>query len=250
MNDEQRYLFDLRGYLVVEGVLSPGEVAELNNVYNEQRVPPPGASIESQRFSGFFLWDQAYRRLIDHPQILPILTEVLGPDLRLDHAYGIKMRSRTDGLHLHGGNTPYDPPEYYHVRGGKIYCGLTVVTYALCDIPKSSGGFCCIPGSHKNNFPLPAGVKTYERDLGCVVQVPVHAGDVLIFTEALTHGTLQWTANWERRSILLKYAPGFLAWGRPNWPEALLQVATPTQRLLLEGPYVHKREGVSVGNRS
>src|SRR5438132_8637775 len=230
MNDEQRYLFDLRGYLVVERVLTSGDVAELNAIHDRQSLPPPDVSIESQRFAGFFLWDAAYRRLIDHPRILPLLKEVLGPDLRLDHAYGIKMRAGTDGLALHGGNTPYDPPEYYHVRNGRIYCGLTVTTYALCDVPAGSGGFCCVPGSHKATFPLPAGVATYERDLGCVVQVPMRAGDVVIFTEALTHGTLRWNAGWERRSLLLKYAPGFASWGRPGWPNALLEVATPPQR--------------------
>lgn len=244
MNEEQRYLFDLQGYLVLPGVLTPDEVSQLNAIYEQQAIPPPDLSIESQRFSGFFLWDEAYRRLMDHRRVVPLLKSILGPDLRLDHAYGIKMRTGTDGLTLHGGNTPYDPPEYYHVRGGQIYCGLTVVTFALCDVPSGQGGFCCVPGSHKANFPLPPGVKTYERDLGCLTQVPMKTGDVLIFTEALTHGTLRWSAPWERRSILLKYSPGFLAWGRANWPSTLLELATPTQRQLLEGPYVNKRPEV------
>jgi ectoine hydroxylase-related dioxygenase (phytanoyl-CoA dioxygenase family) len=39
------------------------------------------------------------------------------------------------------------------------------------------------------------------------------AGDVLIFTEALTHGTLAWQAPYVRRSLLYKYAPGHSTWG-------------------------------------
>jgi ectoine hydroxylase-related dioxygenase (phytanoyl-CoA dioxygenase family) len=46
-----------------------------------------------------------------------------------------------------------------------------------------------------------------------VVEVPMMAGDVLIFTEALTHGTLTWSAPYVRRSLLYKYAPGHATWG-------------------------------------
>src|SRR5690242_6756955 len=41
MNDEERYFFDLRGYLVVERVLTSCEVAELNALHDRQALPPP-----------------------------------------------------------------------------------------------------------------------------------------------------------------------------------------------------------------
>ena len=35
MNDHERYMFDLQGYLVVPGALSPEKIAQLNSVLDE-----------------------------------------------------------------------------------------------------------------------------------------------------------------------------------------------------------------------
>ena len=89
-----------------------------------------------------------------------------------------------------------------------MYNGLVAVQWALVDHNRGEGGFCCVPGSHRANFPRPSG-----HPASWVVEVPMMAGDVVIFTEALTHGTSTWTAPYERRSLLYKYAPGHSTWG-------------------------------------
>jgi ectoine hydroxylase-related dioxygenase (phytanoyl-CoA dioxygenase family) len=70
----------------------------------------------------------------------------------------------------------------------------------------------------------------------------MRAGDVLIFTEALTHGTLAWTAPHHRRALLYKYSPGHQAWGRASFADEAREQATDQQRQLLEPPYVYKRQ--------
>ncbi len=67
------------------------------------------------------------------------------------------------------------------------------------------GGFACIPGSHKSNLPCPQEVRYYQANpAGSVTQVPMRAGDMLIFTEALTHSTYPGTASHHRRAQLSK----------------------------------------------
>ncbi|HEV2126445.1 MAG TPA: phytanoyl-CoA dioxygenase family protein [Chloroflexota bacterium] len=246
MNDEERYLFDLQGFLVLKGVLSQDEVGALNRLIDAQNLPEPGESVQSQRFGGFLSWGQPFRDVLDHPRVMPYLKELLDPAVRLDHYYGIYMKQGTEGLKLHGGGTPYDRPEYYHFRNGQMFNGLTVVTWALSDVPAGQGGFACIPGSHKANYACPRPIRNYESNPGCVVQVPMQAGDVLIFTEALTHGTHPWTTAHQRRSLLLKYCPGHMAWGGgyTKWPAELLEQLTATQRLLFEAPYFHQRKEI------
>jgi hypothetical protein len=246
MNEEERYLFDLQGFLVLKGALSAAEVRALNDAIDRQQLPEPGEEVQSQRFGGFLMWGQAFRGLLDHTAILPYLKELLDPGVRLDHYYGIYMRHGTAGLRLHGGGTPYDRPEYFHHRNGQLYNGLTVVTWALTDVPPGQGGFACIPGSHKSNFPCPLPIRTYQSNPGCVIQVPMSAGDALIFTEALTHGTHPWKAPFHRRSLLYKYAPGHMAWGNgyTRWPDELRELLTPDQRLLLEPPYSNRRKAI------
>ena len=244
MDETERYLFDLQGFLLLKRVLSAQEVAALNALIDRQQLPEPGEDVQSQRFGGFLAWGAPFRDLLDHPRVLPYLQELLDPAVRLDHYYGIYMRQGTAGLRLHGGGTPYDLPEYFHFRNGKMYNGLTVVTWALADVPPGEGGFACIPGSHKSNYPCPPAIRSYEQNPGCTIQVPMQAGDVLIFTEALTHGTHPWTAQHQRRSLLYKYCPGYMAWGGgyANWPAEVVEQLTPNQRLLFEPPYENRRK--------
>ena len=124
---------------------------------------------------------------------------------------------------------------------------MTVVSWALTDVGPGDGGFACIPGSHKSNYPPPPGVSRLEKDIGVVRHVVAPAGSAIIFTEALTHGTLPWNADHERRSILYKYSPGPLAYAKRYVPEGIDEVLdefTPPQRAILEPPYRPSRPSI------
>ena len=241
MNEEERYLFDLRGYLVIEEVLSAAELAELNRLMDSQELPPPEDDTLSARFGAFLEWGQNYCDLLDHDRILPYLKALLGDGFRLDHYYGIYMREGTESLRLHGGNTPYDPPEYYHFRDGRMYNGLTVAAWNLTDTGPEVGGFCAVPGSHKANFPCPRSIQLAHAAHDAVVVPEAPAGSVVVFTEALTHGTAVWTAGYQRRSLLFKYSPGQQSWSA-NYTQPPENVnLTARQKLLFEPPYFNAR---------
>jgi hypothetical protein len=233
MSDAERFRFDLQGFLVRRAVLSPGDVAALNAAVEVLDLPRPGSDIASQRFAGFLPIARRFRDLMDHPAVLEIVRETCGPNVRLDHVYGIVMGKQTAGLGLHGGGTPFDPAQHYRVDAGRIRTGLMAAQWALVDHPPGGGGFMCVPGSHKSGFPLPA---TFDRELA--VQVPLHAGDVVVFTEALTHGTLPWQGDEQRRTLLYKYSPGNSAYSHVQWPAELVDACTARQRLLLQPPSV------------
>jgi hypothetical protein len=234
LTDAERYTFDLQGYLVRKAVLTGRDVAALNAAVDALQVPPPADTIQSQRFNGHLPSSPAFRALIDHPAVFDVVLELCGPHVRLDHAYGIVMAPGTRGLGLHGGATPFDPAQYYVVTDGRIHCGLVAAQWALVDHPAGGGGFCCVPGSHRSAFALPNG---YARDL--VREVALAAGDVVIFTEALTHGTMPWAGPGQRRTLLYKYSPGSSTWAEDQrWPAELLRELTPRQRLLMQPPSV------------
>ena len=80
MTDEQKFLFDLNGFLVIEDILSADQCEKIKQqVYLMTHDP--------------LKLDTAYRRvpggeleyLIDHPRIEPIVHELIGPNPRLDH---------------------------------------------------------------------------------------------------------------------------------------------------------------------
>ncbi len=243
MTDSERYFFDVNGFLVRRSALSRDELTELHFAIERQNYPAPGPDLSSQRFEKYLTSDASFRSLIDHPAVLNVMVELCGPTVRLDHTYGITMAPNTSGLGLHGGGTPHDPAQYYDVRDGEIFNGLVSVQWALVDHDPGFGGFRCIPGSHKANFALPEDVNS---DL--IVDVALTSGDVMFFTEGLTHGTSTWQAPYNRTSLFFKYAPGHLAWGRNFEHElanpALHDLCTPRQRRFLQPPAVYPHDPI------
>ena len=260
MNDTEKYLFDLNGYIVVEGVLSADEVAHCNEAVDRhaegirERTGDLSLSRDSTTLKGttgrgdlggLLGWDkpwcEPFREMLAHPRVVPYLHAILGPGYRLDHNAGlISMRKGAEGHLLHGSSGPgFDPHQYYIFKDGRMHNGLTVAAWQLADVDPSDGGLCLIPGSHKGNYPCPQEVRRLEKHQEVVKQITCKAGDVVIFTEAVTHGTLPWRSDRDRRTVLMRYTAGNLAYaGSYNpWPEDVLEGMTAEQRAVMEPPY-------------
>lgn len=266
MNDHEKYLFDLQGYIVLENVLSADQLGACNDAIDAQMASIrrrsgddllSGGSNALQGdqgrgdIGGMLSWPkphcEIWRTLLVQPRIVDFLREILDDGFRLDHLYGILMTAGTEGHVLHGGGHLVNPTHYYRFRNGQMRCGLTVVSYVLTDQGPGDGGFACVPGSHKANYAAPQTMRLLEDNLGCVVQPEARAGSVIIFTEALTHGTLPWHAAHERRAMLYKYSPGAISYARHYFPsgvEEKLDDFTPAQRAVLEPPYHPSRPRV------
>ena len=240
-----QYLFDVQGYLVIEDALNKAEVATLNRLLDVQQLPAPG---QTQRFGrapdgpGFLEWGQPFCDLLDDQRIMPILRFRLGDCFRLDRIYGMYMQQGMPRglLHADYGATSTtsraQPGEYVPFRDDQIYNGFVVVTWCLTDTGPGKGGFCCIPGSHKTNYKLPQQISDAPEEAANVVIPEAPAGSVILFTEALTHGTAAWDAQHERRALLYKYCVSHVAWtARRVLPPSNTEL-TPRQQILFRDP--------------
>ena len=254
MTDNERFLFDLNGYLMLEDVLTHEDVAAANEsidrhshlLQDRRRGLAHTSSVlkGSTGKAGFTQdplgfdrpWCEPFRRMLTHPRVVDVFNEILGPGFRLDHGpMLIQMVRGTEGHWLHGGLT-FDHSRYHRFEHGKIRCGLSVAAFQLSEVRPGDGGFVCVPGSHKANFRPPEAMLSMEDDLGFVRQVPTPPGSVIVFNEALVHGTFPWQpADRIRRSVLFKYSPGFLAWDKT--PECPIADPTPEERALYEPTY-------------
>ena len=97
MTLEEKFIFDLEGYFVIENVLTVDEVAELIQIIDKNNKQ---ADSDAGRPSS---WGDSFKRMIDHPRIFPYLVELLGPYVRLDHDYAIFMDQSDSRGGLHGG---------------------------------------------------------------------------------------------------------------------------------------------------
>jgi hypothetical protein len=252
MTDEQKFLFDLQGYLVLERMLPPEQVARMLAEVHARVAAAPDNDPFSSRFGGFLEWGEDWRGLIDHERLLPVVRALCGEKFRLDHAYGMAMRAdgRRGAEDLHHHAAIFDHGCYYTTHGERMHNGLIVVGIALTDVPSGAGGFCCIPGTHKSLFPPPKGYWS-AVDNPLVKHVPMRAGDAVVFTEALTHGTQPWTCtDHERRAVLLKYAPGYYAFSKQAIGIRDPSPFTPRQlRILAPAGNLMTREQVVSGTR-
>jgi hypothetical protein len=260
ISEEEKYTFDLQGYLIVRGALGLEEVANANAAlehYREQIKPRADSTArgaagfvgESRRLelSGMLAWPEPqrapFRQMLVHPLAVSRLNAFCGAGFRLDHGPWLLGATKgTEGHRLHGAATPFKPAIWYHSQNGEIHCRGVTVAWQLGDCADGDGGFCIIPGSHKSREPMPPELVTMEDGMGVVVQPAMQAGDVLFFAETAAHGALPWRADHERRSVLYKYASRAAARdvGRHfephnrygDWVEEL----TREQRAVLFGP--------------
>lgn len=179
-----------------------------------------------------------FRSILDNPVVMPYLRTLLGAELRLDHDYCDVIRGGAGpiGTVLHGGAVPFRPAEYYWSNGGALRSGLLVVAYNLHDVNPGDGGFACVPGSHKSAFAFPSEWKQLAEPHPCVRRVTGPAGSAIVFTEAMTHGTLPWNGAHERRTLFYKYSPAPISWSRGYYDGRDFSDLTDAQRAMLRAP--------------
>ncbi|MDX1934530.1 MAG: phytanoyl-CoA dioxygenase family protein [Capsulimonadales bacterium] len=272
MTEREKYLFDVQGILLVRNFLTPEEVARLNDAIDanaDRMTETEGTYLgnsttlkgTAQRgiLHGMLEWEkpwcEPFRELLAHPKALPYLDTMLGRGWRLDHAPVLFYASEgTEGLKLHGPGHNFDSAQYYVHKNGIMRCGMVSYQFQLADIGPGDGGFCYVPGSHKANYPCPASVLECDADEDCVLHVPCKAGDLLIFNEATTHGTLPWKATHQRRTLMYRFSPKTVHFAggyyRPEFPDWVNEL-TEAQRAVLEPPYIYRRpliepDGVTV----
>lgn len=246
MDDTQRYLFDLKGYLVVRNALTPDHVAQLNAIIDriehlpDDNVPPPvrihrdvGGS-QDMRIYNVKELGEPFERLIDLETTRALITEIVGTRPRLNHDYAILRYRAGDRTAFHLGNTPLTASCQFRSHDGRFFSTLMKVVFPLTDQGVEDGCFSVVPGSHKSAYPNPFGRE--PDDIPVREPIPCRAGDAILFTEALTHGSEVNRSGKPRRTLYYAYSPCWVAdWTAQDAasPELLARV-TARQRELLE----------------
>ena len=258
LSAEQTYLFDTFGYLVIPDALTP---LQIDRIKSTLRRPAEQWDNAEDKSCGPLHWDPIWRDLLDLPNLSPILEALLGdpglmdrrttiadlreplPTYRLDHINVHTDRGQGfSGGMLHGGRGVNGAFGYHD---GHFQNGLLAVSFELYDTHPNDGGFACIPGSHKSNVALPPLWRDLSKGIVDVVKrISAVPGDAIIFTEALTHGTLPWTAPSERNTVFYKYSPHHASWTSDYFdPDDFRQYDDMTDRKLslLEPPNARYR---------
>jgi ectoine hydroxylase-related dioxygenase (phytanoyl-CoA dioxygenase family) len=164
------------------------------------------------------------------PEVIEIVRLVSLGLFRLNHTYSIShWGAGYTGMHM--GGTPIHPKAAYMCHGGQIFSILTKATFPIRNHDVEDGCFAVIPGSHKANFKRPWSDHPDENPP--LIPVPAQPGDAIVFTEALTHGSVVNTSGRTRRTIYCCYSAGYM----PDWKklhlsfsESFVDRLTPERR--------------------
>ena len=249
MTPEQKFFFDLRGWILLPAVLSQTEIEETKaEVY--------GGSNHSYR--------DALQELLDHPSIVGILSEILSePPYVKDDCYGFRCEHsfttiRSPGWLASergvGGGMPHvvRPPQQanamrYQVAGGKIFSGLTRVVWELEEVKEGTGGTSFLSGSHKAHFnyggpdPYRGDIKDSSWELSMREAMDNYScppGSVVIFTESLLHAANDWThPDYPRCAVFNCYNSIWAQWFRLNPSHETIMAMPPKRRTLFRGTW-------------
>lgn len=190
MTEDERYLFDLNGFLIIRGVLSSEEVEEANRAIDrhaDEMVERSDDELRNAKVGSRFFgkgpgrmdlgrcleWGEkdskVFQSILAHPRLVPIYHGILGKGYRMDHLpVVLAQNSGSEGFQLHGGTVDCTSGEYnpflaYTYHHGTIRSALLGVNVILRDHNAGDGGFCVVPGSHKSNLKMPKGMVDGEK---------------------------------------------------------------------------------------
>jgi hypothetical protein len=237
---EQKYLFDMRGWLLVPGVLSEADCTEMKE-FSQQLHDDPESLAEHERSAVA----GPLQKLTDHPNVVGFMNEFVAyPGLSNQECYGFRQESGSlfyrdvgDGNFApHNGNGMFRFPgdsHLYRCIPGKANSGLTRVVWELNPITEGNGTL-LVTGSHKAVYPAPEGLKSPDSPIWETYTCP--PGSLLFFTEALTHSARPWgNTEYPRIAIFSCYNTVNSKWH--NWnPHPDLVASMPAKRQTLYRP--------------
>jgi hypothetical protein len=228
----QRFHLDAYGFVLLEGVLSPEEVARMKAaLYRMKADPDLGAKrVYTHRhgdhytlFGHLVEYDPALLEYAVHPKLVPLVEELVGGAVRLEESEAIINR-RDPNADLAALRQRRTNPTGFHTgtratwgcytERDRFHCIFVKTLAYLTDVGPDDGGTCVIPGSHKMTWPQAEMIEATMADERLIHQVEAKAGDVLLFPESLIHSTTAIRSDRERVILVSGYTPTMLR----EWP--------------------------------
>ena len=214
ITDEQARDYDELGYFVMPGVFDADRLVELDRaiapgdalVRELLEVLPDGrlsvAGLDTQTVSPNMVGgSDVLAAVCEDPVLAGVCADLIGPDVRLywEQAVYKQPHSAAPVLwHQDNGYTYVEPQSY-------VTCWI-----AITDATPDNGCISVIPGVHRDGTlehrNTPIGEECWG-DEDRAVDVPVRAGDVVVFTSLTPHATRRNTTDDVRKAYIVQFVP-------------------------------------------
>ena len=259
--EEREYLFDLNGYLVIDDALNTEQLLWINRWIDSQpRDIPTGTWLgnvelhtygktDGLNYQNIIEGGPVFEALIDNPVWIGLVRKLIENDYNRVSINECFLNVRGEGgfIGIHSGGHVAAFPASFRSHAGAWMVGQINILMALQDVGPGDGMTVVVPGSHKSHEIHPVlrpgdpnrANSVYRTDkpdetLGAV-EVPLKAGQALMFTDALLHGGSSRMNPGERRILIYRYSPHSMQ-PRYNYipSKELLERLTPAQKAMIQ----------------
>ncbi|MDM0112640.1 phytanoyl-CoA dioxygenase family protein [Variovorax sp. J22R133] len=243
LTDTQRLFFDVNGYVLLKGLLTPGECRALNGLAIRMRVDSPYArqdQVHQTVLYGPAWYDRSVLDLAMDARLRAPAEQIIGAEARLEENEFIVFHppARRDASALapeastwHRGMKP--GPGSFEVDG-HYQCHFVKALAYLGDNGPQAGTW-VIPGSHR----MPCEVADVMRvaDASLMRQVSPQPGDVLLFVETLMHASPRPAFDHDRLLLVIGYSSAYMVpWSiESDPPQAIRTQLSAAQRRFVFG---------------
>jgi hypothetical protein len=237
MTEDQRFLFDLKGWIAIPAVLASEEVEAIKtHLYTLRDHPDSLPPYARNSYSG------PCQILLDHPVVVGVLREIIAHDVR-PQAYGfrcdnsfwtIREAGWTPRQGPHNGGPNMGPTHNYDFINGGPFSPATRVVWELNPVERGDGGTLFMSGTHKSNYHIPAQRMTISNELFEDYSCP--AGSVVIFSENVCHASAPWKNTQHHRvTIFNHYMHHAMQFHKGTPPHEAIMTMPEKRRTLFRG---------------
>ncbi len=259
---EEIYAFDLNGFLVLKGAISKEKVEACNAILDDLRDVKPGtwkgfvhghffsSAKEGLNLQQIYEAGEPFEWLITNPSWIEKVKYFIGGQDDFDSQHGslfidenfASIRGPGEAIGIHSGGEKGTKRTQFRYYNGRFQCGQINVLMAMTDIGPGDGATMVIPASHKQHFKNPDFAKAAMNPetggsvdgVANAIEVHMEAGDVLLFVDALCHGSARRVNEGERRIVVYRYGPSWGFFRHPYRPSlALLERLSPEARQIV-----------------
>jgi hypothetical protein len=227
LTDSERFLFDVAGYLVIPGALSPEETQNCLEAAIRCHAPHPGG--QWRQLGNTFEQEPAFEALIDHPSVFPKVRALLGDYFILQSSWCtiVPPGFRGGGFHQDGSGVY----EFRRLATPTPLVQLRIGFFLTDQSEPNMGNMVMIPGSHNSSALLPRRAEGTESIQEVICGKP---GDALLFHQGVYHCGGPNHKDFDRHIIHMVYSPPWLIRSdrMRNSPEFLART-TPLRRALM-----------------
>lgn len=211
---EQAAAFDRDGFFVLRGVFTDDRLADLDaaigpgaEMVQDLLQQLPGgrlsvAGLDTQTVAPNMVGgSEVLRSVCADPTLLGVCADLIGPDVRLywEQAVYKQPHSAAPVLwHQDNGYTYVEPQQY-------LTCWI-----AITDATRQNGCISVVPGVHRDGTLEHRSTEIGEEcwgDWDAAVDVPVDAGDVVVFSSLTPHATRENRTDDLRKAYIVQYVP-------------------------------------------